>query len=81
MTVKKIVTVDIPIKAAKHIAVKYGYEQIVILGRKTGQGGREHVTTYGINKLHCSIAAKMGNFLKYKIMKWPDAPGDLKNDT
>jgi len=30
----------------------------------------EHMTTYGTNKEHCDIAAKIGNFLKYKVMGW-----------
>ena len=62
----------IPITAAKLIATKYGYDQVVILARKTGALGREHVTTYGVTKEHCSIAAKMGNILKHKILRWPN---------
>ena len=63
-------TVDIPIDAAKKIALDYGYDQVIIIGRKVGVGGREHCTTYGVNKKHCSVAAKSGDFLKYKIMGW-----------
>ena len=63
-------TRDIPISAAKEIAERYGYDQIVIIGRKVGIGGREHCTTYGVDKPNCDVAAKIGNFLKYKIMKW-----------
>ena len=65
-------TKDIPIKAAKEIAEKYGYDQIVIIGRKTGtdENNREHCTTYGIDKQHCEVAAKIGDYLKYEIMKW-----------
>lgn len=62
----------IPITVAKKIAKEYGYEQVVILARKTGTTGREHVTTYGINKEHCSIAAQIGNVLKHKILGWPN---------
>ena len=58
----------IPIIEAEKIADKYNYDQIIIIGRKIGEG--EHVTTYGKNRIHCSIAAKIGNFLKYKIMGW-----------
>ena len=65
-------TKHIPISAAKDIAKKYGYDQIIIVGRKTGdsEDACEHVTTYGINKVHCKIAADIGNYLKYEIMKW-----------
>jgi len=61
---------EIPIEAAKEIAHKYGYDQIVVIGRKTGENGGEHVTTYGVDKEHCEIAAKIGDFLKYDVMKW-----------
>lgn len=63
-------TKDIPISAAEDIAKKYGYEQVVIIARVTGESGREHVTTYGINRIHCDIAARMGDFLKYNVMGW-----------
>ena len=65
---------EIPIKAAEEIAKKYGYDQIVIIGRvvdKQDQSGWEHVTTYGVNKDHCRAAALIGNHLKYKVMGWP----------
>lgn len=59
----------IPISAAEQVAKKYGYEQVVIYARKTGETGGEHMTTYGLNKEHCSVAAKMGDVLK-KFMGW-----------
>ena len=58
----------IPISAAEKIAKQYGYDQIIIYARKVGEG--EHMTTYGVNKEHCSAAALIGNFLKYKVMGW-----------
>ena len=61
----------IPISAAERVAKAYGYDQVVIIARKVGQG--EHVTTYGVDKLHCEIAARIGDFLKYKVMQWPKA--------
>ena len=64
----------IPIEAAKEISDKYGYDQVVIIARAidenhNGEGG-EHVTTYGIDKPNCAVAAHIGNYLKYKIMGW-----------
>lgn len=59
----------IPITAAKQIALDYGYHQVVIFARLTGEGGREHMTTYGVNKTHCNIAARIGESLK-KFMGW-----------
>ena len=61
----------IPITAGKRIAEEYGYDQVVIIARTVGEGGLEHVTTYGINKEHCGIAAKMGDALK-RFMGWPE---------
>lgn len=63
-------TVEIPISAGKLIADKYGYDQVVIVARKVG--GNEHVTTYGVDKANCDVAAKIGNFFKYKLMGWPE---------
>lgn len=60
----------IPIHVAKTIAKSYGYDQIIIIGRKVGENGGEHCTTYGINKEHCSAVARVGNFIKYKVMQW-----------
>ena len=62
----------IPISAAKLVADEFGYDQIVIIARKVGEGGGEHVTTYGVNKANCDVAARMGDFFKFKLMGWPD---------
>ena len=68
----------IPISAAKRIADAYGYEQVVIMARHVGEGGSEHVTTYGKTKQHCAVAARMGDHLK-RIMQWPEgAIGKMK---
>jgi len=63
-------TIPIPISAAKKIADAYGYDQVVIIARKVGNDGCEHVTTYGADKANCEVAARMGDFLKYKVMGW-----------
>lgn len=65
----------IPIKAAKEIAERYNYDQVVIIARKTGENGGESCTTYGRNKAHCDVAATIGDFLKYKIMGWEKEQG------
>jgi hypothetical protein len=59
----------IPISAAKLVAEKYGYDQVVIVARKVGDG--EHCTTYGVDKANCDVAARIGNFFKHKLMGWP----------
>lgn len=64
----------IPISAGENIAKTYGYDQVIIYARKVGNKttGGEHLTTYGVNKLHCSVAAKIGDYLKSKIIGWYD---------
>jgi hypothetical protein len=64
----------IPISAAKLIAEKYDYDQVVIVARKVGEG--EHCTTYGVDKANCAVAARIGNFFKHKLMGWPKTSGD-----
>lgn len=61
--------VPIPISAAKLIAEQFGYDQIVIVGRRIG--GFEHVTTYGKDAANCSVAARIGDFFKHELMGWP----------
>lgn len=63
----------IPISAAQEIAEKFGYDQVVIIARKVGLSdvhSGEHVTTYGVDKAHCDVAARIGNFLKFTVMGW-----------
>lgn len=62
----------IPISSAKDIANSFGYDQVIVIGRHVGEAGCEHVTTYGKGKDHCRAAAKVGDFLKYKVMGWPE---------
>lgn len=63
----------IPISAAERIAKKYGYDQVIIIARRVGDDPEphgEHVTTYGVTKAHCDVAARIGDFLKFKVMGW-----------
>lgn len=63
----------IPIAAARRIAKDYGYDQVIIVARRVGEGPNsgEHCTTYGVNKAHCDVAARIGDFFKHKLMGWP----------
>lgn len=66
---------EIPISKAKEIAEEFGYDQVIIYGRvchDSPEPHGEHMTTYGKNKEHCDVAARIGDFLKYKIMGWSD---------
>lgn len=63
----------IPIAAAERIAKEYGYDQVIIYVRKVGEDPASHgeyMTTYGRDIAHCAVAARIGDFLKYKIMGW-----------
>ena len=60
----------IPIVAARNIAERYGYDQVIIVARKVGNPGGEHVTTYGKDREHCDVAAKIGDFFKFRLMGW-----------
>lgn len=62
----------IPIRAAEKIAEDYGYDQVVIYARKVGDAPAphgEHMTTYGVTKEHCRVAALIGKTLQ-KFMGW-----------
>jgi hypothetical protein len=57
----------IPIRAARRIAEEYGYDQVVIYARRVGEAPAphgEHMTTYGVDRIHCDVAAKIGKALK-----------------
>ena len=60
----------IPISAAQRIAEQYGYSQVIIIARAVGDDGGEHCTTYGVDTANCAVAARIGNFLKFKVMGW-----------
>lgn len=60
----------IPITHAKELAEKNGLDQVIVIGRKVGS--HESVTTYGVDKANCDAAAKIGDFLKHKIMGWAE---------
>ena len=65
----------IPISAAKEIAHKYGYDQVIVFARRVGDSPAphgEHLTTYGKTKMHCKVAGSIGTFLKRKILGWHD---------
>ena len=62
----------IPIVKARDIAEQFGYDQVVIIARRVGEGGTEHCTTYGRDKANCDVAARIGDFLKFKVMGWTE---------
>jgi hypothetical protein len=63
----------IPITAARAIGDEYGFDQVVIIARRVGAGPdeiAEHVTTWGLGTKNCTVAARIGDFLKHKVMGW-----------
>lgn len=65
----------IPVSAAAQIAKAYGYDQVIVIARRVGEAPNpfgEHVTTYGRGSTHCGVAARVGNYIKHKIMGWPE---------
>lgn len=65
----------VPVSAAQYIAERYGQDQVVIIARQIGSDGAEHVATWGRDAANCAVAARIGNFLKHKIMRWPREAG------
>lgn len=64
--------VKIPISAARDVADRYGYDQVVIYARRCQDSPEphgEHLTTYGRTREHCDVAARMAEVLK-KFMGW-----------
>ena len=55
----------IPVSAAKRVASEFDYDQVIIIARKVGKLGGEHVTTYGANKEHCKVAADCGRLRRH----------------
>jgi len=71
----------IPVHEALSIASAYGYDQVIIIARRVGDDPAphgEHVTTYGVGIEHCGVAARVGNYIKHRIMGWPEL--SLDND-
>lgn len=66
----------IPITAAKEIAEKYGYDQVMIYARKVGKDPNphgEHMTTYGVDKKHCGVIGNIAKAIQKLI--WSNSGG------
>lgn len=57
----------IPIKRAEEVAKAHGYHQVIIYARRIGEPGQEWVTTYGVDKMHCAAAARIGEVLGRQV--------------
>ncbi|WP_211299480.1 hypothetical protein [Pukyongiella litopenaei] len=61
----------LPIREAKGIAERHGWDQVIVVARKVGENGFEHVVTYGVDAAHCEAAARAGMAIKHHVMRWP----------
>lgn len=61
----------IPIKEAKRIAYVYGYDQVLIFAWNN-KNGIQHITTYGKSIEDCDQIAQGGNYIKDKLLGWPE---------
>lgn len=59
----------IPITAAEDICKRYACDQVIIYARTVGEGGGEHVTTYGRNPEHCQAAGRIGDAIGRQVVK------------
>jgi hypothetical protein len=61
----------IPPAAARRIAQAYGYDQVIVLGRRLDSSGEqgEHVTAWGPNEAATRDAARLGELARRTILK------------
>ena len=60
----------IPIKTAKSIAKKYGYDQVIIWAQNNSEH-IQHVTTFGKTVVDADQACQGGIYIKRKFLGWP----------
>ena len=71
----------IPIAAAKRIGEQYGYDQVIIVARKIGVGGRQWHTTWGRNKAHCNAASMIMRWLERQMGSIEERKNEGKKDS
>lgn len=54
----------------QEFADKYDLDQLIIVGRKVGDNGKEICTSFGRTKDNSEVANDIANFMKYKVMGW-----------
>lgn len=61
----------IPPAAARRIAQAYGYDQVIVLGRRLNEPGEagEHVTAWGPNESATRDAARLGELARRTILR------------
>lgn len=59
----------IPITAAERIGNDHAYDQVIIYARRVGEPGLEWVTTWGKDRTHCDVAARIGDAIGRQVVK------------
>lgn len=59
----------IPITAAERIGKDHAYDQVIIYARRVGEPGLEWVTTWGKDRTHCDVAARIGDAIRRQVVK------------
>ena len=76
----------IPVSQAERLGRKYGYDQIVILGRRAGDDGGWAKATWGTDREHCRVAALIGDAFqlleegKVRLQPIEPLPGEVDDD-
>ena len=52
-----------PVSVAKRVAKTYDLDQVIVIGRDTGDEGYNTFTSYGRNRQHCNAAARIAEKL------------------
>ena len=60
------------LNTARDIAEAYGYDQVIIIARKAGEDGGQHINTFGSVKSRHMVMAMTGEFAKFRL----DLQGD-----
>jgi hypothetical protein len=58
----------------KTVAEIYGFEQVILIGRKAGQA--DMVATHGDNQETAGRAQRLGEYLEHKLKQWKDCDMD-----
>lgn len=58
----------------KTVAEIYGFDEVIIVGRKQGQ--KAFVGSYGGDKQHAGCAERLAEFLQHRLQIWDDAEMD-----
>ena len=68
---------DLPIiqlSEMEGLCTKYGFDQVIVLARKVGEGGYENLGTHGVDMEHSTAAEAIGEHLRKDVMGWVEHP-------